>query len=71
MYKYKLQVLLSLKDPRELEKYLGGPEKGALSIISTAWYKAVRPNLPEDIRRDLEKGRGGGGGGGGRGGRER
>ncbi|HEY3451315.1 MAG TPA: response regulator [Myxococcales bacterium] len=43
--------------PKDLETWLGDAEKGTLSLVSKAWYKALRPHLPEDVRRDLEKGR--------------
>lgn len=44
-------------DAKALQRYLGDAEKGALSLVSRAWYQALRAHLPEDVRRDLERGR--------------
>ncbi len=44
-------------NPKDLETYLGDAEKGALSVLSRAWYQSLRPHLPADVRKDLEKGR--------------
>jgi DNA-binding response OmpR family regulator len=40
-----------------LRNYVGDADQGALKVLGHAFFEALRPNLPEDVRRDLEAGR--------------
>jgi hypothetical protein len=40
-----------------VKEFLGQGDKGALKVLIHAYYDLLRPRLPEDVRRDLDRGR--------------